>query len=180
MKLTKNIVLIGMRGSGKSAIGRTLAAYLDWKLIDIDREIEASEGVEIPELVRRHDWEHFRDLETKHLTHAAAQKNVVISTGGGVILRAENVTALKKSGVVVLLHSPLAHLQKRVARSKRPSLTGGDPAAELAKVWAERRELYTAAADVTVNLDFETNNKRTDLARKSKLVLAAVRRFLGH
>lgn len=175
----KNIVLIGMRGSGKTAIGKGLAKHLNFKFIDVDKTLEKAEGVSIAKLVEQHDWEHFRDLESKYVAKASKFTNAVIATGGGVVLRAENITALKHSGVVVLLHSPLEHLQQRVARgASRPSLTGEDPAEELEKIWEERKELYKEAADIEVSFDFETKNKKTDLVRKSKMVLKAVRGFL--
>jgi shikimate kinase len=178
-RLPKNIVLIGMRGTGKSAIGRTLAKYLGWQFIDIDKALEAGENLSIPELIKMHDWEYFRDLESKYTALAAGQKNAVIASGGGVILRPANTEALKKTGVIVLLQVPLHHMAKRVAQSnKRPSLTGEDPVVELERVWHERKELYTKAANATVQLDFETGNKKTDLLRKSKLVLKAVKEFL--
>jgi len=174
-KPDKNIVLIGMRGAGKSAVGHILADYLEWDFIDIDHEIEKEAECSIANLVKQHDWEHFRDLESQFAAIAAQKKNAVISTGGGVILRPANIEKLKKTGIVVLLHSPLEHLKKRVATSARPSLTGADPAEELESLWNERSELYAAAADVTVTFDFETGNKKTDLLRKSKLVLQAIK-----
>ncbi|MFH1375867.1 MAG: shikimate kinase [Patescibacteria group bacterium] len=174
----KNIVLIGMRGSGKTVIGKALAEHLNFKFIDVDKTLEKSEQTSIAELVKQHDWEHFRDLESAYVAKAAKNTNAVIATGGGVVLRAGNIAALKKNGVVVLLHSPLKHLQQRVARgASRPSLTGEDPAEELEKIWEDRKELYEEAADIEVFFDFETKNKKTDLLRKSKIVLKAVRDF---
>jgi shikimate kinase len=179
VKISKNIVLIGMRGTGKTAVGRTLAEHLGWEFVDVDRLLEEREGVSIPEIVKKHDWEHFRDLETKYTTEVSTKRNTVIATGGGVILRPQNIEVLKKSGVIALLHSPLEHLANRVKKdSHRPSLTGDEPAFELEKIWRERRELYEIAADVIVNFDFETRNKKTDLARKSKLILKTVQKFL--
>lgn len=179
-KIDKNIVLIGMRGSGKTAVGKTLAEYLGWKFIDIDKSLEAGEGISIAELVAKHDWEHFRDLESKYTAEAAKEKEAVIATGGGVVLRKKNIEALRKNGVIVLVHSPLEHMAKRVSKNnKRPSLTGEDPAKELERVWDERKELYQTAADVIVKFDFQTGNKKTDLMRKSKLVLKAVKEFLN-
>jgi len=174
MKLKKNIVLIGMRGTGKTAIGKTLADFLKFDFIDIDHEIETGEGVKIPKLVAQHDWKYFRDIESKYTAAIAKRKNTVIATGGGVILRPKNITALKKNGIIVLIHSPLKHLTKRVARSSRPSLTGSNPTTELADIWNERREKYETAAHVTVKFNFETKNKKTDLIQKSKIILQTI------
>lgn len=164
-----------MRGSGKTAIGKTLADHLDFEFVDVDKTLEKSEGVKISEIVKKHDWEHFRDLESKYTTAAAQQTQVVISTGGGVILREKNIDNLKKNGVIVFIHAPIEHLARRVAKNdNRPSLTGKTPHEELEAVWNERKELYKKYADVEVFFDFETKNKKTDLIRKSKMVLKAI------
>lgn len=180
MKIEKNLVLIGMRGSGKTAVGKILANFLDFKFIDVDRELEKNENAKIAKIVKKNGWEFFRNLETKYTKNFSNEENCVISTGGGVILRAENIANLKKNGVVIFIHAPLEMLASRVARnSNRPSLTGQNPVDELAKVWREREKFYRAAADVEVFFDFETKNKKTDLLRKSKLILKAVKEFLS-
>ena len=175
----KNLVLIGMRGSGKSVIGKTLAEFLDFEFVDIDHTLEKSEGVKIAELVKKRGWESFRDLEAKYVKKAAAKKQTVIATGGGVVLREESVTNLKKNGVIVFIHAPLEQLAQRVSKNKnRPSLTGKSPHEELEEVWQQREKIYRKAADVEVFFDFETKNKKTDLARKSKMISEAVKNFL--
>lgn len=175
----KNIVLIGMRGSGKTAIGKMLAQYLDFDFIDVDKNLEAGEGEKISDIVKQHDWEHFRDLESKYTSQAANKKNVVISTGGGVILREGNIENLKKNGVIVFIHAPIEHLARRVAKNDdRPSLTGKTAHEELEEVWKQRKELYKKYADAEVFFDFETKNKKTDLIRKSKMVLKAAKECL--
>lgn len=169
-----------MRGSGKTAVGKILAEFLEFEFVDLDAEIEKSAGAKIPEIVAKNGWEHFRDLESATAKKFAAGENLVISTGGGVVLRAENVANLKKNGIVILLDTPIEFLAKRVARgANRPSLTGENPADELAKIWAEREKFYRDAADVAVVFDFETKNKKTDLLRKSKLISRAVKNFLA-
>jgi shikimate kinase len=81
---------------------------------------------------------------------------------------------------VIFIHAPLEILSRRVARNaNRPSLTGAKPVDELEKIWADREKFYRAAADVEVFFDFETKNKKTDLLRKSKLILQAVKKFLA-
>lgn len=170
----RNIVLIGMRGSGKSSIGRRLAKKLKWKLIDLDKEIEKEMQMPITELVKLKGWEVFRNFETR-AAHAAATKNkVVIATGGGVILRKENVSALKKTGVMVLLNVPIEELKARVARKDtRPSLTGKSPAEELGEIWQQRKKLYLSSADTVVS--FKSKTKR----KKKVEVLEAVEKLLG-
>lgn len=176
----KNLVLVGMRGSGKSAIGKILAKFLDFEFIDVDRELEKTEGMKIAEIVEKKGWEYFRDLESKHAKKAAAKNRAVIATGGGVILRAENIANLKKNGVIIFIHAPLDHLVRRISKNKnRPSLTGESPAEELAEVWRQRKEIYRETADAEIFFDFETKNKKTDLIRKSKMILKAVKIFLA-
>lgn len=166
-----------MRGTGKSAVGRTIAEQTGFDFVDIDKVIEEEVGSPIPEIVAVHGWDYFRDMESSVTAKVAQRTRVVISTGGGVILRPENVAALKASGAIVLLTAPLAHLQARVARSDRPSLSGLSPADELAKIWQEREALYRAAADATVHFDFHTDDKKADLAKKAEMVMEAVQKF---
>ncbi|MCF7836172.1 shikimate kinase [Candidatus Gracilibacteria bacterium] len=176
--IERNLVLIGMRGTGKTAIGKTLAEFLKFQFVDIDTEIEKNENAKIAEIVAKKDWEYFRSLEATETKKFAATKNCVISTGGGVVLRPRNIENLKKNGIVIFIHAPLPHLARRVAKNtNRPSLTGASPTDELAKIWADREKFYRAAADVEVFFDFETKNKKTDLLRKSKLILQAVKKF---
>jgi shikimate kinase len=180
MKIEKNLVLIGMRGTGKTAIGKILAKFLDFEFFDVDSEIEKSKGANIAEIVTKKGWPYFRNLEAAVTKKFAAEKNLVISTGGGVVLKSENIANLKKNGVVIFIHAPLEILSRRVARNaNRPSLTGAKPVDELEKIWADREKFYRAAADVEVFFDFETKNKKTDLLRKSKLILQAVKKFLA-
>jgi shikimate kinase len=167
-----------MRGSGKTAIGRTLAEFLQFKFVDLDQEIENFEKMKIPEIVEKEGWDYFRDLESNQAKKIGEQKNLVISTGGGIILKKENIENLKKNGIVILIESPLEALAKRVAKnSNRPSLTGLSPVQELEKVWQDREKLYRDSADLEVFFDFETKNKKTDLIRKSKMIWKAVKDF---
>ena len=96
MKFDQNLVLVGMRGSGKTAVGKILAQFLDFDFVDLDAELEKSAGAKIPEIVAKNGWDFFRNLESAAAAKFAARKNLVISTGGGVVLRNENVANLKK------------------------------------------------------------------------------------
>jgi shikimate kinase len=172
MKLTKNLVLIGMRGSGKSAIGKILAETLNCNFIDIDQTIEKNENKTIPEIVKKHNWKHFRDLESKYTTQTAEQKNTVIATGGGVILREKNMRILKKNSIIIFIHSPIKQLAKRIAKDNdRPSLTGKTPQAELSEIWKARKTLYKKYADIQILFDFETDDKEADIAKKAQLII---------
>ncbi len=151
----KNLVLTGMRTSGKSFHGKRIAKILGRKFVDLDKEIERNAGMTIVEMVKKYGWEYFRNIEQKicsDFARASSDKSfkpLVIATGGGVVLREKNMKALKKNGVIVFVYGDPVALSKRVKNShqKRPSLTGGKPDKELIKVWKERRDLYLKYAD---------------------------------
>jgi 3-phosphoshikimate 1-carboxyvinyltransferase len=154
----RNIVLIGMRGSGKNTIGALLAKRLGLDFIDIDKRVVLQTGQSIPKMVAEHSWEYFRDQESAAVLAASTQNGVVIATGGGTILRPENVTALREQGTLVLLTAPPRVLAQRIAGdANRPALTQQESLeAELTQVWNERRDHYQRAADLVVST--ETNS----------------------
>lgn len=154
-----NIVLIGMRGSGKSTVGALLAQRLKKDFRELDAEVEQLEGMTIKEMVEKHGWDYFRDRETEIVKNAAAGDNTVISTGGGVVIRAENISALKESGICVYLRTPLNLLLQRIGgeASKLPRLTNETSIAEeMSKVMEGRAPRYEAAADEIVDTEFHS------------------------
>lgn len=178
-KLKANLVLIGLRGCGKSALGRVLANLLNFTFVDLDQVLVARAQKTIPQFVAEFGWEKFRELESQLVQEFAQQKHQVLATGGGVILKQANVTHLKKFGLLVFLQVPLVILQKRICQNAdRPSLTGKDPGAELAQVWAERKERYLAAADLRVELNSETGDKEADLQQKAQLIWEQIKGML--
>jgi shikimate kinase len=144
-----NIYLTGMRGSGKSTLGKELAKILNFEFIDSDDEIEKQEKSKIREIVKQKSWFHFRKIEKYVIRRLARKKNVVIATGGGVILDKENVTRLQKNGKIILLTAPIETLEKRIKNdSNRPSLTKQKNLKdELTELWAKRKEKYKQSAD---------------------------------
>ena len=156
----KNLVLTGMRGSGKTYLGKRIAKQLGRKFVDLDVEIEKHENLsvdsgesrtppeKIPEIVKKHGWDYFRLIEQKMCTKFSNQKSLVIATGGGVVLSPKNMKTLKKNGVNVFLFADPQVLVERIKKSKnRPSLTDKHFADELQSVWLERRDLYLRYAD---------------------------------
>jgi len=131
-----NVILTGLRGTGKSSVGKVLAQRLNFAFIDTDARIEALAGCRIAAIVAQHGWEHFRVLERQVVTGVAALDRHVVAAGGGTLIDEENARLLKAHGVVVLLVCELSILQRRLAfGSNRPSLTGqGSAAVELAQV----------------------------------------------
>jgi len=164
-----NVILTGLRGTGKSSVGKVLAQRLNFMFVDTDARIEELAGYRIAAIVAQDGWEHFRALERQVVTQVAAMDQHVVATGGGTLIDAENARLLKTHGVVILLVCELSILQRRLALgSNRPSLTGqGSAAVELAQVWEERRERYHAVADGMYDVSAESGNVMEDLERKA-------------
>ena len=150
-----NIVLIGYRGAGKSHVGKILATRLNRALVSTDAEIVKRAGCSIPEIVKRQGWESFRDLESEVCRDVAAQDHQVIDTGGGMVLRAGNIHALKATGVLVWLTAEVPTIIRRIGGdTQRPSLTGTKSfTEEVEEVLGERTPKYRAAADHIIATD---------------------------
>lgn len=157
--IDKHLYLIGMRGSGKSTIGKVLAQKLNRAFVETDELIVWNEGKSIPEIVAAHGWQHFRSLEHDALRGVAAKEGSVVSTGGGVVLSEENRALLQK-GIVVFLDAPTEQLAARIRHdANRPRLTNEQTLEqELDRVRDERGEYYTALAD----MHFETHQMSVD------------------
>lgn len=145
----QNIVLVGMPGCGKTAVGTALAALLHRPFVDTDREVERCSGVPIPAIFAEQGEKAFRALETKAIRGAAAKTGQVISIGGGGVLSAENRRALRQNGTAVFLRRPL----ERLASEGRPLSKGG---AALETLWKEREPLYHAVSDLEAENDSRT------------------------
>lgn len=153
-----NIVLIGYRGTGKSTVGKLLATRLGRELVSTDAEIVKRAKRTIPEIVAREGWEYFRELESDICRELASRDRLIIDTGGGAILRAQNVEALKKNGTVFWLTASVETIAKRIGGdNQRPSLTGTKSfVEEIQDVLREREPKYQAAADHVVTTDGRT------------------------
>jgi shikimate kinase len=150
-----NVVLIGYRGTGKSTVGKTVAARLGRAVVSTDDEIVKRIGRTIPEIVAQHGWDYFRNIESEICRKLADRDGLVIDTGGGAILRPENVAALKKTGTLFWLTASVATIAQRIGRdTQRPSLTGTKSFVdEIEQVLRERTPKYQAAADHAVSTD---------------------------
>jgi shikimate kinase len=156
-----NIVLIGYRGTGKSAMGRLLAARLGRELVSTDAKIVKRAQRTIPEIVAQQGWDYFRDLESDICKELASRDHLVIDTGGGAILRAQNIEALKKNGTVFWLTASVETIVKRIGSdNQRPSLTGTKSFVdEIQDVLQERTPKYHAAADHVIATDNRSINQ---------------------
>ena len=159
-----NIILIGYRGTGKSTVGRIASEQLSFSKMETDAEIIKRAGMSIPEIVKKHSWDYFRDLESQVITDACSLENTVIDCGGGVVTRPDNIAALKASGIVFLLTADIRDIVRRISRSsQRPSLTGNKSiTAEVEEVLRERDPLYRKAADYIINTSEESPRTAAD------------------
>jgi shikimate kinase len=150
-----NIVLIGYRGTGKSTVGRLLSTRLGRELVSTDAEIVKRAQRTIPEIVNKEGWEYFRDLESDVCRELGIRDQLVIDTGGGAILREQNVEALKKNGTLFWLTASVETIARRIGGdNQRPSLTGTKSFVdEIEDVLRERTPKYQAAADRIIATD---------------------------
>lgn len=144
------IVLTGLRGTGKTAVGAALADLCHLPLIDTDRLIEETAGMSIPEIFTTEGEAGFRRREEEVVATLLAGP-AVISTGGGVLLSQQNLIALRRRSRMVLLTADTETMYRRTCTSDRPPLTGKPLYEEIQTVAAARRDLYRAAADLCVN-----------------------------
>lgn len=159
-----NIVLIGMMGSGKTTVGRLLAKNLNKHLLEIDEMIEDKIREKIAGYVVKNGWEKFRDCEKYILLKAANSENSIISCGGGVVEKPENIVNLKGKGFLIYLSASIETLYKRIGKDKsRPLLTKtGSMKADLANIFKKRKNLYEKSADLVIGVDNKTVLQITD------------------
>ena len=138
-----NISLIGFMGTGKSSVGQELAQKLDYKFVDLDEEIVKEDGRGIPDIFEQDGEEYFRDVETKVTKKIGNRNNQVIATGGGVVLRDQNIDNLKQNGIVILLKATPEEIYDRTKDdNNRPLLEVDDPLAKINSLLEERKERY--------------------------------------
>ena len=150
-----NIVLIGYRGTGKSSVGKLLAERSGRTLVSTDAEVVRRAKQSIPDIVTQHGWDHFRDLESEVCRDLAGKDQLIIDTGGGAILRQDNVDQLKAKGIVFWLTAEVPTISRRIGGdTQRPSLTGAKSfVEEIEEVLRERKPKYKTAADHTIATD---------------------------
>ena len=156
-----NIVLIGYRCSGKTAVGKIVAKELKRVFLDTDVLIERYAGCSIEEMVSKGGWDYFRDIEKRQIEEVSRIDNLVIATGGGVVLDEENIKNLKGNGFMIWLKGTAQVLKERMDKEQRagkvrPSLTGADPLNEIEEILKIRTPLYEKAAAFVVDTDTRT------------------------
>ena len=148
----KNLFLIGFMGAGKTSVSAELGRMLGWEIVEMDERIAAQEGMSISELFAQKGELYFRACETALLKSFAQGEPRIVSCGGGVPLREENVAAMRMSGTVVLLTAAPEVILERVKDSdERPLLQGHKDVLYIAALMEQRRSKYETAADITVD-----------------------------
>jgi len=150
-----NIVLIGYRGSGKSTVGSRLAARLQMKFVDTDDLIESKEG-HVSDIVKSKGWDYFRRLEKSVIEEISKGDHLIIAPGGGAVLDADNVKALRKNGLIVWLKADQQTLLKRIQKdqgssTRRPTLTGKGTLEEIEETISERGPFYEKASEIQID-----------------------------
>lgn len=153
-----NIYLIGYRCTGKSSVGRKLAEHRGLAFYDTDERIAAGEQKSIARIVASQGWPYFRDLEKQYLRQVSAKQNIVIATGGGIVLQPDNIACMQNSGRIIWLRARARTILDRLQQdpataASRPALTRHALAEEVLATLEERREHYRQAADWPLRTD---------------------------
>ena len=169
----KNIVLIGLPGCGKTTLGERLTEKLGRRLVDLDEEIEKSAGMPITEIFARYGEPHFRDIESNIIQQLKSEKGLIISTGGGAVLRAENVASFKRNGFIIFLDRPVRDICTDVKIAHRPLLKSG--AGAVGELAQKRLPIYESTADAVVAVKGEIDTVLLEL-----LMIAAALNTSGY
>ena len=147
-----NIAIIGFRGAGKSTVSKLLAKKLDRKLVSTDAEIEKRTKAKLDKFVKKNGWDKFREVESEVVERVFELEDCIFDTGGGIVLRNDNIVTLKRNSLVILLTADVKTMLDRLKNDKRPSLTGKKNYLDEAKnVMIEREPKYKKAADYTID-----------------------------
>lgn len=150
----KNIFLIGFMGCGKSTVAAALKRNHNLTCLEMDETIVRQAGMSIPDIFDQYGEEYFRSMETELLRSLSGTEGQVVSCGGGVAMREENVALMRQAGIIVLLTASAETILARTARdTNRPLLRGRRSIEGITELMEQRRRRYEAAADITVSTD---------------------------
>ena len=159
-KLGFNVFLIGFMGAGKSTIARGLQKELGMELVEMDERIVEEQGMSINEIFEKYGEDHFRQIESDLILTIGDEDASIVSCGGGVVVRPQNVENMKKSGKIVFLKATPETIYERVKNSTdRPILNGHMNVEYIAQLMEKRRALYEGAADITIETDGKTKEE---------------------
>ncbi len=157
---SQNIFLIGFMGCGKSTVAAGLCKDYKMQVVEMDELIVKQQKMSIPQIFEVYGETYFRDLETNLLKEIGTAENQVVSCGGGVVLREENVKEMKKNGRIVLLTARPETILKRVMHDEnRPILKGKKTVEGISELMESRRSRYEAAADIVIHTDDKSIKK---------------------
>lgn len=164
--------MTGFMGTGKTAVGKELSRLLNMRLVDVDSEIEENRKMKITDIFKNFGEPYFRDVETEMIRKLARTKNTVISTGGGAVLREENMEVLRETGLIFCLYADPATIISRTQGSKdRPLLNVEDPLAKINELLRARMPFYEKAGiviDTNGKTPLEVAEEITDILRCGK------------
>ena len=146
----QNIILIGMPGCGKTTVGKLVAQRLHRPFFDADAEIVNRLGCDIPTFFAQEGEAAFRKVETEVLKDLGKRSGCVIATGGGCVLRPENVELLKKNGILIHLDTPFFRIVQNLSRDTSRPLLQGDKEKQTRTLYSQRKKIYEDCADVSV------------------------------
>ena len=162
-KLDFNIFLIGFMGSGKSTIAKQLKKELDMELVEMDQRIVDEQGMSINDSFAQKGEEAFRDIESQLVVDLGNQEASIISCGGGVVIRPQNVENMKKSGKIVFLTAtPETILERVKGGTDRPLLNGNMNVPYIKEMMDKRRDFYEGAADIKISTDNKSVKEISD------------------
>ena len=152
----KNIVLTGFMGSGKTAVGRQLSRLLNMKLVDVDTEIERAQGMTINEIFKNFGEPRFREIETEMIKKLSGKKDIIISTGGGAVLKQENMDALRENGIIFCLMAEPETILKRTSHDSNRPLLHVENAFKRIKELLDFRKPFYEKADIMIDTEGKT------------------------
>ena len=159
-KLGFNVFLIGFMGAGKSTIARGLQKELGMELVEMDERIVEEQGMSINDIFEKYGENGFRDIESKLVEDLGNQEASIISCGGGVVIRPQNVENMKKSGKIVFLTATPETILERVKNGQdRPLLNGHMNVEYISELMEKRRDFYESAYDIKVSTDGKTKGE---------------------
>lgn len=168
-----NIILTGFMGTGKTLVGKELAKGLKMSYLDTDKLIEEREAAKICRIFQEKGEDYFRRLETKIIKEVSSLDRCVISTGGGAILKKENLAALKRKGVIICLSANPKVILKRTSKSQnRPLLKSKDPKSAVEDLLSQRRSFYEKA-------DFEVDTSELATSEVVERIVDFLRKKSG-
>jgi shikimate kinase len=168
MDENKNIILVGLMGSGKTTIGKLISKSLERNFLDTDHVIEEKTGVDVSTIFELEGEEGFRSREHNFLRELKDSQKLVIATGGGIVLSSENRDLLKKIGCVVYIRSNIKDLVSRLKGDKtRPLIQNVNLSQKINDLFNERDPLYSSVANYII----ETKNKKINDIKKEILKL---------